>query len=105
MDDRELERVLMDVGRRLDYPERDLWPAVRSRIGERRVPWWRSGMPGLALAPLATLLVIAVAVLALSTDVRVRAAEILGLRGVQIVQVARTPSPAPVGTTPPSVYG
>lgn len=100
IDERELERTLVDVGRRLDYPERDLWPAVRARISARRAPWWRRATPRMALAPLATALVIVVAALALSSDARARAAEILGLRGVQIVQVAQTPSPTPVAATP-----
>jgi len=103
MDDQDLERALSDVGGRLAYPDRDLWPAVRRRITERRAGRWWSGLAlgRLPLAPvLATLLVMLVAVFALSPELRARAAEMLGLRGVQIIQVQQTPSPTPSGPPP-----
>ena len=97
MDERDLEEGLVDLGRRLDYPSADLWPAVRERIARRRRPWWRAlAAPRSPLIPIAaTLLVILIAVLAVSPEARAKAAEILGLRGVQIFQVPATPSPTP----------
>ena len=105
LDDQDLERALSDVGGRLAYPDRDLWPAVRRRITERRAgPWWSGLALGqVPLAPvLVTLLVMLVAVFALSPELRARAAETLGLRGVQIIQVQQTPSPTPSRTAGPT---
>src|SRR5437899_6098844 len=105
MDDQDLERALSDVGGRLAYPDRDLWPAVRRSITERRAGRWWSGLalgrPPLAPV-LATLLVMLVAVFALSPELRARAAEMLGLRGVQIIQVQQTQSPTPSRTCGPT---
>src|SRR2546426_2497735 len=97
MDERELEETLTELGGRLAYPARDLWPAVRERIAARRRPWWHAMVtPRSPLIPVAaTLLVILIAVLAISPEARAKAAEILGLRGVQIFQVPQTPSPTP----------
>src|SRR2546428_6768176 len=105
MDDQDLERALSAVGGRRAYPDRDLWPAVRRRITERRAGRWWSGLAlgRLPLAPvLATLLVMLVAVFALSPELRARAAEMLGLRGVQIIQVQQTPSPTASRTSGPT---
>src|SRR5437867_1441669 len=104
IDDEELERALSDIGGRLAYPDSDLWPAVRARIAERRAaPWWsRFGDRRTALAPvLVTLLVMVVALFTLSPELRARAAEALGLGGVQIFRVAETPRPAPSPSASP----
>ena len=111
MDERELELVLADLGGRLAYPRADLWPAVRERIAARRRPWWTRVLSPRALVPVAaTLLVILAAVLVVSPEARAKAAEILGLRGVQIFQVPETPSPTPTRspgatvTPPPGAF-
>jgi hypothetical protein len=98
LDDRELERTLSDIGTRLDGPGRDLWPAVRARIAERRAqPWWsRFSFDGRAFAPIAaTLAVILVAAFLLTPDLAARAAEVLGLPGAQIFRISTTPTPMP----------
>lgn len=98
LDDRDLERTLTDIGTRLAAPQRDLWPAVRARIAERRAqPWWsRLGFDGRALAPIAaTLAVILVAAFLLTPDLAARAAEVLGLPGAQIFRISTTPTPMP----------
>lgn len=101
MNERELETALRDVGDRLAYPETDMWPAVRARIAAGRRPWWQTIIAQRSpLIPVAvTLVVILVVILALSPDARAKAAEILGLRGVQIIPVKETPSPTPTRTT------
>jgi len=96
MDDRTIELALTDLGGRLAYPSVDLWPAVRERIVAGRQPWWRSLIGGLRLpAPVmpivATLVVILLVVLAVSPEARAKAAELLGLRGVQIIKVPEVP--------------
>src|SRR5256712_4795073 len=95
--DRELEQALADIGERLPQATRDLWPAVRERIDRRGgLRWWALGVPRGMLAPIAgTLAFLLVRPLALTRDLVARAAEILGLRGVQIFRVTATPSPAP----------
>src|SRR6266545_2352565 len=95
MDERELERTLADISGRLDYPKRDIWPAVRERIAERRPrPWWSFDRS--VLAPIAaTLAVILVAAFLLTPDLAARAAQVLGLPGVQIYRVSTTPTPVP----------
>jgi hypothetical protein len=98
LDDRDLERTLSDIGTRLDGPPRDMWPAVRARIAERRArPWWsRLGFDGRTLAPIAaTLAVILVAAFLLTPDLAARAAEVLGLPGAQIFRISTTPTPMP----------
>lgn len=98
MDERELERTLSDIGGRFEGPTRDLWPAVRARIADRRTqPWWsRLALNRSTLAPVgATLAVILVAAFLLTPDLAARAAEILGLPGAQIFRVSTTPSPMP----------
>jgi hypothetical protein len=98
LDDRDLERTLSDIGTRLDGPKRDMWPAVRMRIAERRAqPWWsRLGLDRRTLAPVAaTLAVILVAVFVL-TPAAVDALEhLLNIPGVQIFQISNTPTPMP----------
>jgi hypothetical protein len=96
--DRELEVTLTDIGKRLSYPETNVWPAVRARIESRpATPWWsRFGVPRLALAPVAaTLGVILAATVVLTPDLVARAAEALRLPGAQIFRVLETPSPKP----------
>lgn len=98
MDDRELERTLAEIGGRFEDPRRDMWPAVRARIAERRaMPWWsRLGLDGRTLAPVAaTLAVILVAAFLLTPGLAARAAEAIGLPGAQIFRVPATPSTMP----------
>ena len=97
MDEYDLERTLSDIGGRLGQSNRDLWPAVRARIEERRTqPWWSRLAFRSALAPVgATVAVILVAVFLLTPDLAARAAEVLGLPGVQIFRVPTTPSALP----------
>lgn len=98
MDERELERTLSDIGGRLEGPKRDMWPAVRARIAERRaMPWWsRLGFDRGAFAPVAaTLAVILVAAFLLTPGLATRAAEAIGLPGAQIFRVPATPSAIP----------
>ncbi|MDP9275464.1 MAG: hypothetical protein M3O99_07730 [Chloroflexota bacterium] len=98
LDDRDLERTLSDIGTRLEGPTRDMWPAVRARIAERRArPWWsRLGFEGRTLAPIAaTLAAILVAAFLLTPDLAARAAEVLGLPGAQIFRISTTPTPMP----------
>ena len=98
LDDRDLERTLSDIGTRLDGPTRDMWPAVRALIAERRARrWWsRLGFDGRTLAPIAaTLAVILVAAFLLTPDLAARAAEVLGLPGAQIFRISTTPTPMP----------
>ena len=90
-----LERTLSEIGARLDGPKRDLWPAVRTRIAERRArPWWsRLALDRTTLAPVAaTLAIILVAAFLLTPDLAARAAQVLRLPGVQIYQVPQTPT-------------
>jgi hypothetical protein len=98
MDERDLEFALSDIGARLDGPRRDMWPAVRERIaGRRPAPWWSR------LAPVAaTLALLIAAAFLLTPDLAARAAEVLGLPGVQIFRVPTTPPTAsrPSGTFP-----
>ena len=98
IDERDLESTLSDIGTRLDRPTRDMWPAVRERIAERRArPWWsRLGFDGRMLAPVAaTLGVILVAAFLLTPNLAARAAEVLGLPGAQIFRVSSTPTTLP----------
>jgi len=97
LSDREVEQALSEIGERLPQPTRDMWPAVRERIDKRRArSWWAPAVPRRLLAPIAaTLAVLLVVALALTPDLVARAAEILGLRGIQIFRVTATPSPAP----------
>jgi hypothetical protein len=97
LDERELEATLSQIGGRLDYPDANLWPAVRERIARRRAaPWWsRFELRPATFAPVAaTLAVILVAAFLLTPDLAARAAETLGLPGAQIFRVRATPPPA-----------
>ena len=98
MDERDLERTLSEIGRRIVPSSRDLWPAVRARIAERRAaPWWtRLGWEPRALAPIgATLVVILAAAFLLTPELAARAAQVLGIPGVQIYRVGETPTVQP----------
>ena len=98
LDDRDLERTLSDIGARLDGPKRDMWPAVRARIAERRAqPWWsRLGFDGRTLAPIAaTLAVILVAAFVLTPSFADALGHLLSSPGVQIFRVSTTPTPMP----------
>ena len=98
LEERDLERTLSDIGGRLDGPKRDLWPAVRARIAERRAqPWWsRLSFDRRTLAPIAaTLAIILAAAFVLTPDLAARAAQVLGLPGVQIYRVPQTPTTRP----------
>lgn len=101
LDERELERTLSDIGGRLEGPRRDLWPAVRARIDERRAqPWWLRLRLNRGLAPVgATLAVILVAAFLLTPGLAARAAEVLGLPGVQIFRVPASPGATPTTGT------
>ena len=101
LDEQELERTLSELGSRLDYPTADIWPAVRRRISEHaRRPWW-SALRERPLVPVfATLLVLLVAGLALSSDLVADAERVLGVRGIQIFPTKATPSVAPSPAAP-----
>src|SRR2546426_2153171 len=102
LSDLELERTLSEIGERLPHPSRDMWPEVRERIAKQRARrWWPVAIPRRMLAPIAaTVAVLLVVAVALTPDLVARAAEILGLRGVQIFRVSETPTPvrSPVAT-------
>ena len=103
IDERELERTLSEIGERLDHPARDMWPAVRARIGERRIqPWWsRLGMDRRTLAPIAaTLAVILVAALLLTPRIADALGHLLSIPGVQIYQVPQSPTARPNASAP-----
>src|SRR5438876_4969298 len=95
LDDRDLERTLSDIGTRLGGPTRDIWPAVRTRIAERRArpPWSRLSIERGTLAPVAvTLAVILVAALLLTPRVADALGNLLNLSGVQVYRVPQTPT-------------
>jgi hypothetical protein len=95
IDERDLERTLSDIGTRLDGPTRDLWPAVRVRIAERRAsPWWsRVSLDRRSLAPVAaTLVVILVAALLLTPRVADALGNLLNITGVQVYRVPQSPT-------------
>lgn len=88
----DLERTLVDVGRRVDWPEPvDLQARVLARIEQRRVP--RSRFRSLWYAPAAAALVLAVLLVALP-GVRSAVADFLGLGGVRIDMGGPAPTPA-----------
>ena len=85
----ELDAVLTELGRRVEFPPTpDLAPAVRRRLGERRS--WRRPLV-LALAVLVVAVGAALAVPAARTAIL----DWLGLRGAHIVRVDKLP-PVPV---------
>jgi hypothetical protein len=98
LEDRDLESTLSDIGARLDGPKRDMWPAVRARIAERRArPWWSGfGLDRRTLAPIAaTLAVILVVAFALTPSVVDALEHLLNIPGVQIYQVPQSPTTQP----------
>src|SRR5205809_7949734 len=101
LDDSDLERTLSDIGTRLGGPKRDLWPAVRTRIAERRArPWWaRLSIERGTLAPVAaTLAVILVAALLLTPRVADALGNLLSLTGVRIYRVPKKTKARPTDT-------
>ena len=98
LSERDLERTLSDIGTRLDGPKRDMWPAVRTRIAERRArPWWsRLGLDRRTLAPVAATLVVILVATFVLTPAAVDALEhLLNIPGVQIFRISNTPTPMP----------
>jgi len=107
LDDRDLERTLSDIGARLDGPKRDMWPAVRTRIAERRAkPWWsRLHLERGAFAPVAaTLAIILVAGLLLTPRFADALGHLLSIPGLQIYRVAESPTARP-NASPPTFTG
>jgi hypothetical protein len=103
LDDRDLERTLSDIATRLDRPKRDIWPAVRARIAERRAqPWWsRLGFDRRALAPIAaTVAILLVAALLLTPRVADALGHLLSIPGVQIYEVPQSPTARPNASAP-----
>jgi len=103
LDDRVIERTLTDIGSRLEGPKRDMWPAVRAQIAERRTRrWWsRLTLDRKSLAPVAaTLVIILVAALLLTPRFADALGNLLSISGVQIYRVPQTPT-AP--TTSPAL--
>src|SRR6266550_7235103 len=101
--DTDLERTLSDIGTRLDGPQRDMWPAVRARIADRRAqPWWsRLGLDRRAFAPTAaTLAVILVAVFLLTPSFADALGHLLNIPGLQIYKVPQTPTARPNASAP-----
>jgi hypothetical protein len=105
MSDPELERALVDLGSRVDYPPTpDLARGVRERVAAQRPrPWplWATLLPVQRRLAFALLAVVALAggVLTFSPEARTVVAERLGLRGVTIEHVPFVPTatPGPVG--------
>src|SRR6266542_1467500 len=97
MDERELESTLADLGERLAYPRPTrLADAVRVRLrAPRSRRWWDAlRSPRYASVPiLATLAVLAVAVLVVVPDARAAANEFLRLRGIVIFQAPAIATP------------
>jgi len=101
--DTDLERTLSDIGARLDGPKRDMWPAVRARIAERRAqPWWsRLGLDARTFAPIAaTLAVILVAASLLTPSLADALGHLLSIPGLQIYKVPQTPTARPNASAP-----
>ncbi len=94
----ELERDLRAMAAYVDLPaERDLWPAVQARLGDRRpTPWLRSAVVVAAAVALAVGIAFAV------PPARGAILRFFGLEGVSIVRVEKLPSvprlPAVFGT-------
>jgi hypothetical protein len=88
----ELDAVLTELGRRVEFPPTpNLAPAVRRRLGVRRRSWRRP--VALALAVLVVAIGAALAVPAARTAIL----DWLGLRGVHIVRVEELPPVPAVG--------
>ncbi len=97
MDERELESTLADLGERLAYPRPTrLADAVRARLREPRAGRWWDALrsPRYAFVPvLATIAVLAVAILVAVPDARAVATEFLRLRGIVIFQAPAIVTP------------
>ena len=96
----ELERMLSQLGRELDWPDTpELAPAVRARLAEPSPRRARRPLVGgmrrsLALALVLVLVLAAVAAAAVPT-VRDAVLEFLGLQGATVERVATQPTPPP----------
>jgi hypothetical protein len=95
----ELERMLSQLGRELDWPDTpELAPGVRARLAEpsprRRRPLVGGLRRSLALALVLVLVLAAVAAAAIPT-VRDAVLEFLGLQGATVERVATLPTPPP----------
>jgi hypothetical protein len=123
--DAELERALRDLGQRIAFPPTpDLARAVRLRLADapagraerapsawERLTSWFGGAAGgpsprraIAVAALA-LVVLGAAVLAFVPGARDTVAGWFGVRGIRIVFVEETPTPAPTPTVPAATPG
>ncbi|MDQ3808845.1 MAG: hypothetical protein M3336_00980 [Chloroflexota bacterium] len=105
----DLERALVDLGRRVAYPPTpDLELAIRRRLAQmppprRRPGWWYPAPWPRALAvALLALLVLFGASVAISPQARQVIAERLGLRGVTVEHVPDVPTPTPTNTPEPT---
>jgi hypothetical protein len=110
--DAELEAALRDLGERLAYPATpDIAAAVRRRLAvpppgrapwpRRLAAWWEGLSPRRAFATAAlALLLVGAVVLALIPTARETVAGWFGVRGIRIVLVDETPTPAPSPTAP-----
>jgi hypothetical protein len=103
MGEQELEATLADLGERLAYPHPTrLGDAVRARLREPRTErWWELlRSPRYAFAPaLATLAVIALALVIAVPDARAAASDFLRVRGIDIFRAPAIATPA--GTAVP----
>lgn len=103
--DSEIERTLVEIGSRLDYPPTPLLAqSVRDRLLVRAAqpnPLWIGYFPfqhRLALAAAVVLLLFG-CLIALLPDVRSAVAERLGLRGITITYVPSVATPTPTATS------
>jgi hypothetical protein len=98
MSEHELEATLADLGERLAYPRPTrLADAVRARLREPRAGHWWDALrsPRYAFLPaLATLAVIALAVIVALPDARAAASEFLHVRGIDIFRAPAVATPA-----------
>jgi hypothetical protein len=108
MAEADLERALLELAPRLEFPPTpDLALAVRRRLAERAPAprrWFglATGWPrALAVALVAVLVLVGVGV-AVSPDTREAIAERLGLRGVTIEHIPEAPTPGPTSTPAPT---
>jgi hypothetical protein len=91
----ELERELVELGRRLEFPPTpNLASAVRARLGERRRPWFAVHRRALALG--FALLALAIGVAFAVPPARTAILRVFGVGGVEIKLVERLPA-TPVG--------
>ncbi len=103
MKDQELEATLTELGARLAYPRPTrLADAVRARLREPRTgrPWDALRSPRYAFVPLfATVLVLAVVIVAAVPGARAAADEFLRLRGIDIFRSSSAPATPSAGAS------